>query len=72
MKINEEDETVEFFVCMYGDVVWEILGLGNRRQIVKLERVGRRIQRMVESYLGERPFLSFCLEINERFSFCIK
>ena len=74
MQQNEEDETVVFSARICRDAFLEILGCGNRWQIVKLERVGRRIHWMVENFFGERPFLRFGLEINHRFFynyFCI-
>ena len=46
-----------------GDVFLEIIGRGNRQQIVKLERVGRRIHWMVENFFGERPFVRLGLNI---------
>ena len=55
--LNGEGETVEFSVSLCGDVFLEIIGRGNRQQIVKLELVGRRIHWMVENFFGERPFL---------------
>ena len=65
MQLN--GEMIEFSVRLYGDVFLEIIGRGNRRQIVKLERVGRRIHWMVENFFGERPFHCLSLEINQRF-----
>ena len=66
MQSNEEDEAVQFFVRLCGDVFLEIIGRGNRQQIVKLERVGRHIHWMVENFLGERPFVRLDLKIFSR------
>ena len=47
----------EFFVILCGDVLLEVLHFGNRRQLIKLERIGQRIHHIIEYYLVERPFL---------------
>ena len=61
------NETFQFFVRMCGDVLLEMLYCGNRQQLVKLERVGRRIHLMVENFVGERPFLRLTFQIQPRF-----
>ena len=57
----------KFFVILCGDVLLEVLQFGNRRQLVKLERVGRRLYWMVENFYGGRPFLRLDLDISLRF-----
>ena len=62
--MKEEDEAIGFCVRLCGDVFLEILFSGNRRQLVKMERVDRRIRRLVENFLGEKPLLRLRLVIN--------
>ena len=61
--MKEEDEAIGFFVRLCRDVFLEILFSGNRRQLVKVERVDRRIRRLVENFLGERPFLRLIVRL---------
>ena len=56
---------VEFHVALCHDVLFEVLQCGNRRQILKLQRIGRRFYRMIETYFGVKPFL----RLNFRFAF---
>ena len=44
---------MRFFVILCGDVLLEVLQFGNRRQLVKLERVGGRLHWMVEKGEGQ-------------------
>ena len=57
----------KFFVLLCGDVLLDVLQFGNRRQLVKLERVGRRLHWMVENFYGGRPFLRLGLVLDLRF-----
>ena len=58
-------------MILCGDVLFEVIQFGNRRQLTKVERVGRRIYRLINASLGESPFLvlnlrlatGFCLEL---------
>lgn len=68
MGPSEKYET-KFLVRLCGDVFLEILRSGNRRRLAKLERVGRRFNRMIENFLGKTPFLRIGLEIALRFLF---
>ena len=63
-----EEKDVKWFVALCYDVFLEVLRYGNRRQLVTLERVGRRIHRIVENYFGETPFLRLNLLLMPRFS----
>ena len=63
-----EEKNVKWFVALCYDVFLEVLRYGNRRQLVTLERVGRRIHRIVENYFGETPFLRLNLLLEPRFS----
>ena len=53
--INEN--VIEFFVRLCGDVMFEVLRYANRRRLTKLERVGLRFQLIVENFFGVVPFL---------------
>ena len=72
-RLDEEYDAmaIEFFVHLCGDVLLEIFRSGNRRQLVKLERVGWSFLRLVENFLRERPFLRLNLEIDSRLVFLI-
>ena len=63
------EETVCFFVRLCHDVVFEVLSFGNRRQLTKLERVGRRFHRIAENYFDKAPFLLLNLRFSPRFLF---
>ena len=54
---------MRFFVILCGDVLLDVLQFGNRRQLVKVERVGRRLHWMVENFYGSRPFLRLGLDL---------
>ena len=54
---EEKTKAIQWFVVLCYDVLLEVLRYGNRRQLVTLERVGRRIHRIVENYFGKTPFL---------------
>ena len=56
----------KFFVILCGDVLLEVLQFGNRRQLVKLERVGRRLHWIVDDCFGCRPFLRLRLNLMPR------
>ena len=56
----------KFFVLLCGDVLLDVLQFGNRRQLVKLERVGRRLHWVVGNFYGGRPFLRLGLNLNQR------
>ena len=62
---------VEFFVILCHDVLIEVLQCGNRRQLVKLERIGRRYHRIIEAFLGEKPFLRLNLRVKTGFCFSL-
>ena len=49
--------TLEFFVHLCYDVFLEVVRFGNRRRLCKLERIGRRIHRMISIDFSEAPFV---------------
>ena len=64
---DDDQLEVRFFVILCGDVLLEVLQFGNRRQLAKLERVGRRLHWMVENRFDNRPFVRLDLDINQWF-----
>lgn len=66
MRQNEKDD-LEFIVSLCCDVLVEALFSGDRCQLTKLERVGRRFHRIIENFFNQRPFLLFGLEVDQRF-----
>ena len=65
---EEKTKAIQWFVVLCYDVLLEVLRYGNRRQLVTLERVGRRIHQIVENYFGETPLLRLNLLLKPRFS----
>ena len=61
--IKKDEYRIEFVVRMCGDVLVEILQYGDRRRLTKLERVGRRLNWMVEKWYPEIPFLRLNLKL---------
>ena len=55
MDANNND--AELFVVLCNDVLLQVLQHGNRRQLVKLQRIGRRFHKMIEVYFRDKPFL---------------
>ena len=55
--MNDDNNDVEFHVALCHDVLFEVLQRGDRRQLVKLQQIGRRLYRMIETYFGVKPFL---------------
>ena len=67
MRKNDGDERkqkLKFIVRLCTDVLLEALYFGDRRRLTKLERVGRRVHRMVENFFTKKPFLRLNLAIN--------
>ena len=52
-----EEDNAEFFLLLCNDVFLEIICWGNRRQLVKLESVGKRFHWNIERWLPTTPFL---------------
>ena len=55
--MDATNNDAELFVVLCNDVLLEALQHGNRRQLVKLQRIGRRFHKMIEAYFREKPFL---------------
>ena len=74
-----EEDNAEFFLVLCHDVFLEVIHWGNRRQLIKLERVGQRFHSNVERFFSKTPFLRLVLLIGARLlvlvlfwcSFCI-
>ena len=52
----------KYFVRSCFDVFFDVLRWGNRRQLAKLERIGRRFHIVIDNKLGVTPFLRINLE----------
>ena len=73
LKPYEEDGVViEFYLTLCFDLFYDILKFGDRRQLTKLERVGRRFHRLVEEWFGERPFLRLNIWLDPEFAFFVR
>ena len=62
-----EENSVEFFLVLCHDVFLEVIRGGNRRQLVKLERIGKRLHWNVERFFSKTPFLRMNLFLAPRF-----
>ena len=60
---KNEAKCVRFFVHLCSDVLLEVLQWANRREIVKLEKVGRHFHWIAESYFKNTPFLRLNLSL---------
>ena len=69
LRLNEEDEAVEFYLKFCFDVLLEVFQFGDRRRLIKLEGVGRRFHHLVEKWFGEMPFLCLDIEFVPGFAF---
>ena len=58
---------LEFFLFLCHDVFLEVIRWGNRRQLVKLERVGQQFHWNVERWFSKTPFLRLDLFLAPRF-----
>ena len=55
--MDATNNDAELFVVLCNDVLLEALQHGNRRQLVKLQRIGRRFHKMIEAYFRAKPYL---------------
>ena len=60
----EEGNKLEFIACLCHYVLLKTLLYGNRRRITKLERVGRRLHRIIENFFKQIPFLRLSIEVD--------
>ena len=67
MDANNND--AEVFVVLCNDVLLQVLQHGNRRQLVKLQRIGRRFHKMIEVYFRDKPFLRLKFRLAPGFFF---
>ena len=72
LRLNEEDEAVEFHLKFCFDVLFEVLRFGNRRRLAKLEGVGRRFHHLVEKWFVEMPFLRLNIQLQPGFAFFVR
>ena len=47
----------KFIVRLCMDALLEVLGFGDRRRLIKLERIGQRYHQMIEHFFKEAPFI---------------
>ena len=59
---TKKDGNAKFFVHVCFDIFFEELSFGNRRQLAKLESIGRRFRIVIDQKFGVTPFL--CLNLN--------
>ena len=59
---------MEFFLVLCHDVFLEVISWGNRRQLIKLERIGKRFHWNIERWFSKTPFLRLDLCLGPRFS----
>ena len=72
MFVKKMRKYEEYFVIFCFDVFLDVLRFGNRRQLIKLEHIGRRLHLSVEKFFGEMPFLCLNLKIEPHVSgYCI-
>ena len=70
--VNAADNNdAELFVVLCHDILLEVLQHGSRRQLVKLQGIGRRFHKMIETYFRERPFLRLNFRLAPGFVFSI-
>ena len=62
-----KEKDVECFLLLCRDVLLEVLHWGNRCQLIKLERVGKRFHWYIEHYFEKTQFLRLNLVIWPRF-----
>ena len=67
--MDDDNNDAKFYVALCHDVLFEVLQRGNRRQLVKLQRIGRRFYRMIETYFKEKPFLRINFRLAPGFGF---
>ena len=56
-------KNVLFVVRLCSDVVLEVLCWGDRRQLVSLEKLGKRFHLLIDGWFEEAPFLRLDLYI---------
>ena len=59
----------KYFVSLCQDVILEVLSFGDRRWLIKLERVGRRFHWNIENFFGGIPFLRLNLKLDHGYLF---
>ena len=62
IEINPGD--IEFFIVLRADVLLEMMQYGDRRQLIKSERIGGRFHRLIETYFGKKPFVRMDLRLS--------
>ena len=61
----------QFFFRLCSDVFLEVLRSGNRRQLAKLEKIGRYFRYIIDGSIEKAPFLRLDLQISPWFNFIL-
>ena len=61
----KNENVIEFFVRLCGDVIVDVFHYANRLRLTKLARIGLRFHSIVENFFGEMPFLRLNLILLE-------
>ena len=63
---TKREELVQFVVRVCSDVFLEVLYWGDRRHLIKLEKIGRRLHWLIDGRFKRAPFLCLDIYINRR------
>ena len=63
----KQEELVQFVVRVCSDMFLEVLYWGDRRHLVELEKIGRRLHWLIDGHFKRAPFL--CLDLF--FDWCV-
>lgn len=66
-QITDDESNIEFVIHLCKDVILEVLCSGDRRRLIKLERAGNHLQRLVENFFKQMPFLRLDFHISPGF-----
>ena len=59
----------QFSVKLCTDVFLDVLAFGNRRRLMKFERVGRRFYWSIENRFSKKPYLNIKLQFSDKIRF---
>ena len=65
---TKRKELVQFVVRVCSDMFLEVLYWGDRRHLVELEKIGRRLHWLIDGRFKRAPFLRLDLFIKPRYS----
>ena len=61
------ERKIKFVVRLCDDVLLEVLCFGKRRRLAKLERIGRRLHRIIEGNLRKTPIIRHSFRVYPRY-----